>query len=113
VTDTGIGVPHESRGRLFQAFSQADGSMTRRYGGTGLGLAICRQLVELMGGRLGVESTLGEGSRFWFEVPLPATSESEVSETITPPEILPATPGRRAHLLLAEDNAVNRVVAVK
>jgi signal transduction histidine kinase/CheY-like chemotaxis protein len=102
VEDTGEGIPEEKAGLLFQKFSQLDGSSTRRFGGTGLGLAISRQLVELMGGRIGVDSRVGEGSTFWFVLPL----------TLDPhPPSFPAPPDLRGlRALIVDDNEVNRRV---
>ena len=100
VSDTGIGIRPEVQERLFRPFSQADMSTTRRYGGTGLGLAICRQLVELMGGSIGLTSEEGRGSTFWFEVPLPPGRASSADATVV------EFPGVRA--LIVDDHAVNR-----
>lgn len=80
VTDTGIGIPEEKLDRLFKEFSQVDRSINRKYGGTGLGLAICRNLVEAMGGNIGVLSTEGKGSEFWFRLAIPLATTAEVAE---------------------------------
>jgi PAS domain S-box-containing protein len=112
VTDTGLGIPPEALGRMFQAFSQADASTTRRFGGTGLGLSICKHLVTLMGGDIGVRSAPGAGSTFWFRVPLqkgqplPNLSSTPLNET-------GLQRGEHCRILVVEDNRVNQTIAVK
>ncbi len=113
VTDTGIGISDEQQQRLFESFEQAESSTTRRYGGTGLGLTICRRLVEVMGGEISIESTVGQGSCFSFTVHL------GLPEAETPREDaeLPARPsdtmlnGQR--ILVAEDNPINQQLALE
>jgi signal transduction histidine kinase/HPt (histidine-containing phosphotransfer) domain-containing protein/ActR/RegA family two-component response regulator len=124
VWDTGIGMSEEQQQRLFQSFSQADVSTTRKYGGSGLGLSISKELVELMQGQIQLQSTLGEGSSFLVELPLALAGEPNVSERFTVTDDLggvkhqaqeqalrvrlPELAGKR--LLLVEDNAINRKV---
>ena len=102
VRDSGIGIPESRQEAIFESFTQADGSTTRRYGGTGLGLTICRQLTHLMGGRIGVESEPGRGSAFWVELPLPKQPAAPAPPASLPPRLA----GLRA--LIVDDNAVNR-----
>jgi signal transduction histidine kinase/CheY-like chemotaxis protein len=111
VSDTGIGIAPEAQARLFRAFSQADGSTSRRFGGTGLGLAISKQLIELMGGQIEIASEPGRGSTFSFTVSLaPAAAANEAQAHIAPPDMTPgAQPGGR--ILLVEDNRVNQELA--
>ena len=114
VQDTGIGISAEDRQRLFAAFEQADGSMTRRYGGTGLGLAICRRLAEMMGGAVGVESSEGQGSTFWLVVRLGKAADLDAAAPAPAPESAEARlkasfAGTR--ILLAEDEPINQEVS--
>ncbi|MBV9256236.1 MAG: response regulator, partial [Actinobacteria bacterium] len=104
VRDTGIGVAEEHQERLFEPFSQADASTTRRYGGTGLGLAVCKQLAELMGGEIGVDSSPGMGSTFWFTARV-----REGSPVLKPADVSPQLLEGR-HVLVVDDNATNRLI---
>jgi signal transduction histidine kinase/AmiR/NasT family two-component response regulator len=120
VTDTGIGVAPDRQHLLFRRFSQADASTTRRHGGTGLGLAISKLLIELMGGDIGVRSSAGAGSTFWFSLPLRAAPEriesvpkgasADVAPPLTPPD---ASPALLLRVLLVEDNPVNAKLATR
>jgi signal transduction histidine kinase/ActR/RegA family two-component response regulator len=121
VRDTGVGISIESQKGLFESFTQADASTTRRFGGTGLGLVICRKLVQLMGGNIGVVSTPGKGSTFWFTVRLAkAVDEPDLAVKTRPAAAdVPGKggPGAGVHpgsirVLLAEDNRVNQLVAL-
>ncbi len=106
IRDTGIGIPQDRLGILFQAFSQVDASTTRRYGGTGLGLSISKSLVQLMGGRIWVESTAGKGSVFHFTIRAVAASDASGEEPVV--KALPELHGRS--LLIVDDNATNRLI---
>jgi signal transduction histidine kinase/CheY-like chemotaxis protein/HPt (histidine-containing phosphotransfer) domain-containing protein len=114
VSDTGIGLSPQQQSGLFQAFSQADRSTTRRFGGTGLGLSIAKHLVELMGGTIGVLSQIGQGTTFWFNVCLPAATAPAAS--LPAPDdnagVRNLFAGRRARVLVADDVVTNQQVAV-
>jgi CheY-like chemotaxis protein len=125
ITDTGVGISEEVRHRLFRPFSQAEVSTTREYGGSGLGLAISKQLVELMGGEIGVESTPGSGSTFWFSSTFDrspkvlVTRDAETCGSTTPIAAFESTDPQRPlrlasalRVLLVEDSRVNQLVAL-
>ncbi len=121
VRDTGIGISPEQQQKLFQKFAQADASTTRRYGGTGLGLAIAKDLTELMGGEIGVNSELGVGSEFWFTVRLIKVAHCVCSDhpdfvpvtaAVSGVATLPVVRGKGARILVVEDNVVNQEVAL-
>jgi signal transduction histidine kinase/DNA-binding response OmpR family regulator/HPt (histidine-containing phosphotransfer) domain-containing protein len=106
VTDTGVGIPAAVQARLFTSFSQGDASTTRTHGGTGLGLAIAKQLVELMGGRIGVDSQPGQGSRFWFTIPLDPSPD----DAAEPQRRRRAATLEGLAVLVVDDNATNRLI---
>lgn len=110
VQDSGIGISAAQQAQLFQPFAQANRSITRRFGGTGLGLSISKRLVEAMGGEIGLESSPGKGSRFYFRLRLPAAPALAVETDKSPPGLSTATMPRR-HVLVVDDDAVNRRVA--
>ncbi len=107
VRDTGIGIAPEAREKLFREFSQVDASINRRFGGTGLGLAICKKIVVAMGGKIGVDSTVGEGSCFWFEIDAPICEAPVENLSFTKKS---DGTGHVYNILLVEDMPVNRIV---
>jgi CheY-like chemotaxis protein len=113
ITDTGLGIALPAQAKLFESFTQADNSTTRKYGGTGLGLAISKRLAELMGGTIGLDSELGRGSSFWFTVDLPVSvSTSPLAPVAALAQTTPRAAPSRAKILVVEDNLINQKVAV-
>jgi signal transduction histidine kinase/CheY-like chemotaxis protein len=110
VEDTGIGISPQDVSRIFNAYQQADSSVSRNYGGTGLGLAICKDLVESMKGTIGVESEIGKGTTFWFEIPLERHAENHTLAVDNPASDDPALQITGLRILVAEDNKVNQKV---
>lgn len=111
VIDTGIGIEPEAQAHLFQSFSQADSSISRRFGGTGLGLSICKKIVDMQGGRIGFESTPGIGSRFWLELSF-ALAKAGAARDVSATKREHTSRTARLHILLAEDNLINQKVAI-
>lgn len=117
IEDTGVGIPENQFSKLFHSFTQIDASTSRKYGGTGLGLAIAKELIELMGGEIGVESRVGKGSVFWFTIPFEQVEDGSVEfvteEEHFTDEVLPMQPlDKRFKILVVEDSETNRRVAV-
>jgi len=110
VSDTGIGIPENKQAMLFMPFTQADGSATRRHGGTGLGLSICKNLVELMGGEIGVKSQEGMGSIFWFELPFKLGTAKQAVEKSSISQLASTQSLAGRHILVVDDSEMNRLV---
>ena len=117
ISDTGIGVPPDKQENIFSPFTQADSSVTRKYGGTGLGLAISKQLAEMMGGTIGVKSENGRGSTFWFTAIFEKQNEEQIKTLMEHHHAVPAEKdvvlNKNVRILLAEDNYTNQIVGIE
>ncbi len=114
IIDTGIGIPADKHQKIFEKFNQADNSITRKYGGTGLGLAITKQLVELMGGTIGLDSEPGKGSTFWIHIPFEVTDTLSATPHTRGQHLLCGTiPPHEARILVAEDHPMNQLLITK